>query len=197
MVSLCTANRDESMQTDPGAAQRDAQALLAAGELRLGTDESEFNAVLCSRNYAQLQLIFQDTPNRGHDIEETIKREFSGNSESGFLAIVRAIKNQAAFFAKEIHSSLSGAGTEDSRLIRLVVTRCEVDMEDIKRAYESKYGESLKDAFKWRSYGISHTYLTDIDGTPLINLQIEIIPEFVDMTTSQCREIDFILKIKL
>lgn len=39
-------------------------------------------------------------------------------------------------------------GTDDKKLIRLVVTRCEVDMEDIKRAYQSKYGESLKEAIK-------------------------------------------------
>lgn len=63
MVSLCNAGRDESMQTNPEAARADAQALLRAGELRLGTDESTFNAVLCQRNWAQLQLIFQEYHN--------------------------------------------------------------------------------------------------------------------------------------
>lgn len=59
MVSLCTANRDESMITNIQEAQADAQALLTAGDLQLGTDESTFNAIMCQRNYAQLQLIFQ------------------------------------------------------------------------------------------------------------------------------------------
>nr|XP_023012664.1 annexin B11-like [Leptinotarsa decemlineata] len=124
LVSLCTANRDESMTTNPHEAQADAQALLTAGELRLG-----------------------------NDIEDAIKREFSGNSESGFLAIIRAIKNQPAYFAKQIHNSISGMGTEDKNLIRLIVTRSEIDMGDIKRAYESKYGETLREALRGDASG--------------------------------------------
>ncbi|XP_074031468.1 annexin B9-like isoform X2 [Leptinotarsa decemlineata] len=154
LVSLCTANRDESMMTNPHEAQADAQALLTAGELRLGTDESAFNAILCQRNHAQLQLIFHEYQQiSGNDIEDAIKREFSGNSESGFLAIIRAIKNQPAYFAKQIHNSISGMGTEDKNLIRLIVTRSEIDMGDIKRAYESKYGETLREALRGDASG--------------------------------------------
>lgn len=149
MVSLCNACRDESMAVDQNSARADAQALLRAGELRLGTDESTFNMVLCQRNWAQLQLIFQEYYNlTGHDIEEAIKNEFSGNSEDGLLAVVRSIKNQPAFFAKLLNKSMKGLGTNDNDLIRLVVTRSEIDMVEIKREYQSHYGESLAEAIK-------------------------------------------------
>ncbi|XP_057669428.1 annexin B11-like isoform X3 [Diorhabda carinulata] len=149
MVSLCNAYRDESMITDQQRALQDAQALLQAGELRLGTDESTFNMVLCQRNYAQLQLIFQEYARiTGHDIEKAIKNEFSGDSEDALLAIVRSIKNQSAFFAKRLNKSMKGLGTNDRQLIRLVVVRSEIDMEEIKREYQAKYGESLADAIK-------------------------------------------------
>ncbi|VEN36446.1 unnamed protein product [Callosobruchus maculatus] len=150
MVALCNACRDESMVVNPEAAKRDAQALLRAGELRFGTDESTFNMVLCQRNYAQLQLIFQEYYNiTGHDIEKAIKNEFSGDIEEGFLAVIRSIKNQPQFFARMLNKSMKGLGTNDRQLIRLVVTRCEIDMVEIKREYQAMFGESLADAIKY------------------------------------------------
>lgn len=84
----------------------------------------------------------------GHDIEKAIKNEFSGDSEDALLAIVRSIKNQAAFFAKCLNKSMKGLGTNDRDLIRLVVTRSEIDMVQIKQEYQANHGESLADAIK-------------------------------------------------
>jgi len=61
---------------------------LTIGELRLGTDESTFNAILCSRSYPQLQQVFIEYQRlTGHDFEKAIQKEFSGDIESGLLAI--------------------------------------------------------------------------------------------------------------
>ena len=58
------------------------------GELRLGTDESVFNAVLCSRSFPQLKAIFQEYQFlTGHDIDDAIKAEFSGDLEKALRAI--------------------------------------------------------------------------------------------------------------
>lgn len=57
LVSLCAGGRDESGQTNLEAARQDAKALLQAGVLRVGTDESVFNMVLCQRNYQQIKLV--------------------------------------------------------------------------------------------------------------------------------------------
>lgn len=149
MVSLCNAHRDDSMVVNHDAARADVQALLQAGELRFGTDESTFNMILCQRNYAQLRLIFEEYQRvTGHDIEKAVKGEFSGDAEDGLLAIIRSIRNLPGFFAKKLHESMKGMGTDDRQLIRLVATRCEVDMVEIKQHYSNLYGRSLADDIK-------------------------------------------------
>jgi len=149
LVSLCTAARDESMVTDPEAAAEDARSLLQAGELQMGTDESTFNKILCQRNYAQLALIFDEYENiTGHSLEDAVKNEFSGDCEDGFLAIIRSVRDCPKYYAKRLHEAMKGMGTNDKQLIRIIATRCEVDMGDIKNAYEEKYGKPLADAIK-------------------------------------------------
>lgn len=49
MTSLSVGGRDESMVTNIESARVDAQSLQKAGVGRWGTDESEFNRILCLR----------------------------------------------------------------------------------------------------------------------------------------------------
>lgn len=111
LVSLCCANRDESGSTDTDQAKADATALLRAGELMFGTDESVFNSILCQRNYSQLRLIFQEYETMtGHSFEQAIKNEFSGDVKEGFKAIFRCVNNKAEFFAHRLMKSMKGIG---------------------------------------------------------------------------------------
>uniref|UniRef100_A0A672YW86 Annexin n=1 Tax=Sphaeramia orbicularis TaxID=375764 RepID=A0A672YW86_9TELE len=144
LVSLCQGNRDERETVDVSLAKQDAQKLYAAGENKVGTDESQFNAILCARSKPHLRAVFQEYQQMtGRDIEKSICREMSGNLESGMVAVVKCIKNTPGYFAERLHKAMQGAGTKDRTLIRIMVSRSEIDMLDIRQEYLRTYGKSL------------------------------------------------------
>lgn len=144
LISLAQGNRDERETVDISLAKQDAQALYAAGENKLGTDESKFNAILCARSKPHLRAVFLEYQKMcGRDIEKSICREMSGDLESGMVAVVKCIKNTPGYFAERLYKSMKGAGTKDKTLIRIMVSRSEVDMLDIRQEYVRNYHKSL------------------------------------------------------
>lgn len=101
---------------------------------------------MVQRNIPQLKQIFAEYQNiTGHDIRDAIENEFSGDIKKGLVAIVKCVDNRAAFFAEQLYKSMKGIGTDDRRLIRLVVTRSEIDMGEIKQEFGRNHGQSLED----------------------------------------------------
>ncbi|KAJ3608363.1 hypothetical protein NHX12_025411 [Muraenolepis orangiensis] len=144
LVSLCQGNRDERENVDVSVAKQDAQKLYAAGENKVGTDESQFNAILCARSKPHLRAVFNEYQQMsGRDIVKSICREMSGNVENGMVAVVKCIRNTPAYFAERLHKAMQGAGTKDQTLIRIMVSRSEKDMLDIRQEYVRTYGKSL------------------------------------------------------
>ena len=46
-------------------------------------------------------------------------------------------------FAKRLHDAMKGLGTDDNALVRVVISRCEVDMVQIKEEFQKAYNQSL------------------------------------------------------
>ena len=63
------------------------------------------------------------------------------------------------FFIKDfVHSgafnrAISGLGTDDDSMIRIIVTRSEIDMEQVKLEYEKRYNQTLAEAIKGDTSG--------------------------------------------
>lgn len=146
LVASVNGARDEDEDVNEDTAQGDAQDIYDAGEGQCGTDESAFNLVLCRRSYPQLRETFKRYYEiTEKDIEDTIKGEVSGTLEDGYLAIVKVAKDMAAFYAERLYKSLKGLGTDDDTLIRVVVSRSEVDLGEVKDRFEEMYETSLAD----------------------------------------------------
>merc|ERR1711964_145217 len=144
LVSQSLSNRSEEWDVDFDLAEKDAQDLYDAGEGQMGTDESTFNKVLSLRSYPQLRATF-DAYQRisDRDIMEAVRSETSGNLKDAYLAIIKSVKDVHTFFAECLYKSMKGLGTDDSTLIRVVVSRCEIDMMQIEDSFERVYEKEL------------------------------------------------------
>uniref|UniRef100_A0A3B4AJM8 Annexin n=1 Tax=Periophthalmus magnuspinnatus TaxID=409849 RepID=A0A3B4AJM8_9GOBI len=127
-----------------GKIEKDAKDLYAAGEGKFGTDEEKFINILGNRSTEHLLKVFAAYKKiAGCDIEESIEGETTGNLENLLLAVVKCTKSVPAFFAEALYHSMRRAGTDDETLMRIMVSRSEVDMLDIRAAFKKKYGASL------------------------------------------------------
>lgn len=59
------------------------------------------------------------------------------------LFSVRCIRNRTQQFAKRLHDAMEGLGTKDDSLIRVCVSRSEIDMVQIKEHYKQMYDTDL------------------------------------------------------
>uniref|UniRef100_A0A3P9L303 Annexin n=1 Tax=Oryzias latipes TaxID=8090 RepID=A0A3P9L303_ORYLA len=139
--------------------------IFEAGEARWGTDEVKFLTVLCVRNRNHLLRVFDEYKKISkRDIEDSIKREMSGSLEDVFLAIVKCLRSKPAFFAERLYKSMKGLGTTDSVLIRIMVSRAEIDMLDIKEHFLKMYGKSLHSFIKGDTSGDYRKILLELCG---------------------------------
>lgn len=166
---IITGVRDETGVVNPDEAKEQAAALYAAGEAKLGTDEEVFNRVLSHSSFAQLRLVFEEYKNlSGQTIEQAVNHEIGGELKEAIMAIskcfidfnlrfksidlyfivVECVQSPPAFFAKRLNDAMSGAGTDDTTLIRVIVSRSEIDLGTVKAEYERIYNRTLLSAVK-------------------------------------------------
>ena len=69
--------------------KKEAELLYNVGEARLGTDESEFIRILCSKSYAELNAIFALYKKKyGHGFDEALQKELSGHFLLGSFTLL-------------------------------------------------------------------------------------------------------------
>ncbi|XP_067899155.1 annexin A6 [Heterodontus francisci] len=143
LISLIQGNREEG-EADLTRAIEDAKELCGSTDEDSGSMESKFISILCMRSYPHLRRVFQDYIKlTNKDIEQIIKNDISGDLRNALIAIVRSIKNKPAFFAERLYKSMKGAGTDDRTLIRIMVSRSEIDLLNIRHEFKQMYDVCL------------------------------------------------------
>ncbi|XP_038848435.1 annexin A5-like [Salvelinus namaycush] len=142
LIMLLQRSNDEGV--DDNRIEKDAKELIAAGKGKVGTDEDKFINILGNRSHEHLRLVFDAYKKvSGNDIEDSIEGATNGNLENLMLAVVKCAKSVPAYFAESLYRSMRRAGTDDQTLMRIMVSRGETDMLDIRACFKKMYGASL------------------------------------------------------
>jgi annexin A7/11 len=135
---------------------RDVDALYAATEGKLGTDEMRVCSILSTRNDGQIRAIAHEYRLRyARDLETVIRKEFSGHMEDALLFQLRRGVDKYMHQAMLLEDAMAGAGTKDYLLVSRVV-RSHWDrgnMANVKGAFEKRYGKSLSRRIKGETSG--------------------------------------------
>jgi len=144
LVAILKADRPET-PVNVEQAKADAKALYDAGEGKFGTNEKVFIDILTHRSYPQLHAInYAYSQLTGHSLETGVAKETSGNFKKALLVLLTP---KEEYFAKKLHKCISGLGTEDKNLIRVL-----------------SYLSNNRDLFKAVNAYYTHTYKHNIEN---------------------------------
>ena len=149
LVTLLQGKR--SVNSNPNQAQCAAIAkeIFDAGEAKLGTDESVFNKYFGTLSPHELACVAQHYHKlTGHTILQAIDKEMHGDSKKAYRTIVYATLSPSEYFATRVNEAIKGVGTKDRLLMRVLITRDEIDMPTIKQYYKQLYGKDMVTAVK-------------------------------------------------
>lgn len=146
MIVLGATRAEDAAPVIPQAVDQDALELYKATEGKVGTDEVLVSSILSTRNDNQIRAIAEAYRQRySKDLEQVIKKEFSGHLEDALLFQLRHAKDKYMHAADLLEASMAGMGTKEKLLTGRVV-RYHWDrnfMNNVKGAYRHRYNTEL------------------------------------------------------
>ena len=163
LISLLQCSRSVNTNPNPNQMAAIAQEIYKAGEAKLGTDESIFNKYFCTLSPHELAVMAQQYHKiTGHTILDAIDKEFHGDSKKALKTIVYATLSPSEYFATRVNDAIKGWGTQDHLLIRILITRDEIDMPRIKQYYKQLYGKDMVQAIKSDISGVYQKLMIEL-----------------------------------
>ncbi|KAL0308257.1 UNVERIFIED_CONTAM: Annexin A3 [Sesamum radiatum] len=97
------------------------------------------------RSIAQLKLTFFSYKHiYGHSYTSFLKNEDSGEFEDAVRVVAKCICSPPRYYAEALYGCLKGTTNDKAALVRVMASRAEVDMDEIRCNFKKKYGVELK-----------------------------------------------------
>ena len=108
--------------------------------------EDIFKQIFIERSPEELVLIARYyLKNSGKNLLDDIENKTGGDHQLLLKEILYNNIMPHEIFADKMNKAMKGLGTDEETLSRALVSRCELDMNNIRDMYQTKYNKSLKD----------------------------------------------------
>eukprot|EP00057_Strongylocentrotus_purpuratus_P033168 XP_790431.3 PREDICTED: DNA ligase 1 [Strongylocentrotus purpuratus] len=100
-------------------------------------------------------------------LAKELGKSLFGDFKDAMLCLVRCMNSNTQFLADRIHASLTGEA-DDMTLIRIIITRSELDLPYIRRSYKKKYKQTLMEAIEQKcqaSFKTALVQMVQVHGT--------------------------------
>ncbi|MES1909405.1 MAG: hypothetical protein MHM6MM_002147 [Cercozoa sp. M6MM] len=166
LQGILRCERDESNTVDENLAKADARKLKEESKRLTGWKYSRVMEIFLKRNMAQLRKTWEEFAKIS---DVTIERALTSGMRTtdikrALATIVSQSRDLSGFFAQMLFESMKGLGTDDSTLIRVVVSRAEVDLQTVSDEFGRRYKKTLKQFIKGDTSGSYFKLLRNIVG---------------------------------
>jgi len=167
LLAFARGNRPEGSNVDRHIALNDAHQLHKVCSGKMGNEDTIIR-ILSTRSCAQLTATFNYYHQHyGHDFEKALKKDKkdkAGEFEKALWVAVDCLRERAKYFAQELSTALGEEGTDDDTLIRVIISRCEIDMQYIKLEFANESKTSLDEAIGRNTSGNYRNFLLTLIG---------------------------------
>ena len=148
LKALLENKRNSTTNPDLEDCQNCAQKLYDSGINKKNTLET-FTEILTQKSKEEIITIGKIYHKMSQsNILADIKNLFSGDTKKLLTGIVFGLLSPSEYFAELVRDAVKGLGTKDTTLLRIMVTRDEIDMPQIKQFYRQKYDKDMVEDIK-------------------------------------------------
>ena len=154
LIALLETERSNNKNPDLDKCKEIAEELYKAGEGIIGTNESVFVKYFTTLSAEELSIVGKEYHlNHKKNLVSVIENEISGDLKKLFKRILYGLLSPSEYFARQINGAVKGIGTNDTQLIRSIVSRMDEDMKMIKKYYKKLFGKEMAEDIKGDTSG--------------------------------------------
>ena len=146
LLNLLNTPRHVNPNPNKDKCQKLANLLADVGEPNWAGDENIFKEVFIQSSPEELLLIGRFYKKKtGNNMLDIIDQKVKGKNKDLLREVLFNNIIPQELYAEKIYLAIKGLGTNNTLLNRILVSRTEIDMDDIKEFYQKKYNVTMKE----------------------------------------------------